>query len=91
VLDETGRAIGEVTCCSIDTEGYRLGQAYLELKHIEEGAPIQVLQGAGEALRKAGSRPTTLAEIQSALAAAGDKKARAPEAAAVLSRFPKKK
>ncbi len=91
VLDEAGRVIGEVTCCSIDTEGYRLGQAYLELKHAEEGAPIQILQGAGETLRKAGARPTTLAEIQSALAASGDKKARAPEAARVLSRFPRRK
>ena len=53
VLDESGRVIGEVTCCSIDAEGYRCGQAYLELKHVEEGTPIQVLQGAGEALRKA--------------------------------------
>jgi len=61
------------------------------LKHTEESAPIQILQGAGEALRKAGSRPTTLAEIQAALAASGDKKARAPEAATVLSRFPKRK
>jgi glycine hydroxymethyltransferase len=91
VLDESGRVIGEVTCCSIDAEGYRLGQAYLELKHTEESAPIQILQGAGEALRKAGSRPTTLAEIQAALAASGDKKVRAPEAATVLSRFPKRK
>jgi glycine hydroxymethyltransferase len=91
VLDAEGRVIGEVTCCSIDAEGYRLGQAYLELKYTEEGAPIQILQGVGETLRKGDHRPATLAEIQSALAAAGDKKARAPEAATVLSRFPKKK
>jgi hypothetical protein len=49
------------------------------------------LQGAGEALRKGNHKPATLAEIQAALAAAGDRKARAPEAATVLSRFPKRK
>ena len=91
VLDESGKVIGEVTCCSIDAEGYRCGLAYLELKHVEEGTPIQVLQGAGEALRKGNHKPATLAEIQSALATSGDKKARAPEAATVLSRFPKRK
>jgi len=64
VFDSEGNAIGEVTCCSIDTEGFRCGQAYIGLKYGKEGTPILIRNG-GE------SRP--------------------PEAATVLSRFPKKK
>jgi glycine hydroxymethyltransferase len=92
VLDAEGRVVGQVTCCSIDTEGYRLGQAWVEFRCMAEGTPVQVLQGAGEALAHVSPRPATLAEIQSALASSGEKvKARAPEAATVLSRFPKRK
>ncbi len=90
VLDPHGRVIGEVTCCSIDADGFRLGQAHLELAQLKEGTPILVMQGAAEALAQASPRPTTRAEIETALAAAGGK-ARPPEAATVLSRFPKKK
>ncbi len=90
VLDEAGRVIGEVTCCSIDTEGYRLGQAHLEFKYTAEGAPIQILQGAGEVFAKAKPRPARQAEVEAALTANGGK-VRPPEAATVLSRFPKKK
>ncbi len=94
VFDKEGRLVGEVTCCSIDAEGYRLGQAYLEFKSTAEGTPLQILQGAGEAVatRSVSPKPATLAEFQAALAASGEKvKARAPEAATVLSRFPKRK
>jgi glycine hydroxymethyltransferase len=90
VLDEAGRVIGEVTCCSIDSEGYRLGQAWVEFKYTGEGTPIAVVQGAGEAFAKAKPKPATQAEVEAAVAASGGK-VRPPEAAAVLSRFPKRK
>jgi glycine hydroxymethyltransferase len=79
VVDETGRVVGHVTSCSIDTEGYRLGQAYLELKYTAEGTPIYVFQSASDKPEKprkglkAGEKVTL------------------PEAAVVLSRFPKRK
>ncbi|MCS6910549.1 MAG: hypothetical protein NZM11_08280, partial [Anaerolineales bacterium] len=90
VLDAQGRIIGEVTCCSIDSEGYRLGQAYLTFEAGAEGTAIAVVQGAAEAYAKASPRPTTWTELEAIIRADGGK-VRAPEAAVVLSRFPKKK
>ncbi|MBI2975400.1 MAG: hypothetical protein HYY33_00445, partial [Chloroflexi bacterium] len=66
------------------------GQAHDDHKSKADGTPITEMQGAGDAFAKAAPRPATLADLEAAVAAAGGK-ARAPEAAAVLSRFPKKK
>ncbi len=90
VFGGEGTVIGEVTCCSIDTEGFRLGQAHIDLKFTKEGAAITVMQGAGEALVKVSPKPKSQAEAESAVFATGGK-TRPPEAATVLSRFPKKK
>jgi glycine hydroxymethyltransferase len=79
VLDDKGRVVGEVTCCSIDTEGYRSGQAYVELKYTAEGTPLLIFQSANDKPEKARK------ELK-----VGEKVA-LPEAATVLSRFPKKK
>ena len=79
VVDDRGRVIGTVTCCSIDTEGYRLGQAYIELKSTAEGTSIHIFQSASDQPDK----PKKGLKI-------GDK-VTVPEAATVLSRFPKKK
>ncbi|MGQ0600831.1 MAG: hypothetical protein ACT4QE_03940, partial [Anaerolineales bacterium] len=88
VLDASGRVIGEVTCCSIDAEGFRLGQALLPFSALAEGMEIKVMQGAAEVFAK--SRAATQAELEAAVSANGGK-VRAPEAAAVLSKFPKRK
>jgi glycine hydroxymethyltransferase len=88
VFNNKGEVIGEVTCCSIDTEGFRLGQAYLNLAYIKEGTAISVAQSAGEVFAKA--KPKTQSELEAAIKASGGN-VRAPEAAGVLSRFPKKK
>jgi glycine hydroxymethyltransferase len=90
VFDDKGSVIGEATCCSIDTEGYRLGQAWIKMTHGKEGTSIAILQGAGEAYAKASPKPATQAEVEAAVSAAAGKP-RPPEAATVLSRFPKKK
>jgi len=79
IVDDKGRVIGQVTSCSIDTEGYRLGQAYLENKYTAEGTPLVVFQSASDKPEKPrkglkmGERVTL------------------PEPATVLSRFPKRK
>ncbi len=79
VVDDKGRVIGQVTSCSIDVEGYRLGQAYLELKYTAEGTPIAIFQSASDKPEKPRKGLKT-----------GDKVS-LPEPAVVLSRFPKKK
>jgi glycine hydroxymethyltransferase len=79
VVDDKGRVVGFVTSCSIDTEGYLLGQAYVEAKHTAEGMPLGVFQSA-----------STKAERPRAELKVGDK-VQLAEAATVLSRFPKKK
>ena len=78
-VDKAGRVIGAVTSCSIDTEGYRLGQAFLEMKYTEEGAPIFIFQSASDKAEKprAHLKPGERVTL--------------PEAATVLSRFPKRK
>lgn len=67
VLNAAGEQIGVVTSCSIDSERFQLGQAYLRHEASAEGAPIQVLAGAANGRQAS------------------------PEAATILSRFPKKK
>jgi len=79
VLDDKGKVIGQVTSCSIDAEGYRLGQAYLELKYTAEGTPIAIFQSASDKPEKPRKSLKT-----------GDR-VNLPEPAVVLSRFPKKK
>jgi glycine hydroxymethyltransferase len=80
IIDKKGKVIGYVTSCSIDSEGYQLGQAYLQQDYTEEGTPISVFAGSSRA--KAGKAPGELS--------VGDK-VPLPEPATVLSRFPKVK
>jgi glycine hydroxymethyltransferase len=79
LVDDKGRVIGQVTSCSLDTEGYRLGQAYVEVKYAEDGTPVYVFQSASDKPEKPrkGLKP--------------GEKVTLPEAATVLSRFPKRK
>ncbi|MBN1566153.1 MAG: aminomethyltransferase family protein, partial [Anaerolineae bacterium] len=77
LVDARGRVVGTVTSCSIDSEGYQLGQAYIKLTHADEGTPLFVFQGAAS---------TTLKKPLGELAI-GDKTL-VPNAVTVLSRFP---
>jgi glycine hydroxymethyltransferase len=79
VVDDKGRVVGQVTSCSIDAEGYRLGQAYLELKYTPEGTPIAIFQSASDKPEKP-RKGLKMGE-----------KVTLPEPALVLSRFPKRK
>jgi glycine hydroxymethyltransferase len=80
VLDKKGRVVGVVTSCSIDSEGYQLGQVYLKDDANSEGAQVLVMAGAARA--KAGKAPAELS--------LGDR-ITLPEPAVILSRFPKRK
>jgi glycine hydroxymethyltransferase len=77
VLDQTGRIIGAVTSCSTGSDGFLIGQAFVELKSCEEGTPILIYAGAPKNINKA---PVDLVT--------GDRFT-LPALAVILSRFPK--
>ena len=77
VVDKRGKAIGWVTSCAVDAEGFLTGQAYLDLKSAVVDTPVFVYQSAPD---KAGPAPAEMT--------LGDK-AVLPTAAVVVSRFPK--
>ncbi|NWF69327.1 MAG: glycine cleavage system aminomethyltransferase GcvT [Chloroflexi bacterium] len=78
LVDKRGRVVGIVTSCSIDSEGYQLGQAYVKDEFTAEGTPLAVFAGASHS--KAGKADAKL----------GDKLT-LPDPVTVLSRFPKAK
>ncbi len=77
VLDKRGRVIGWVSSCSLDSQSFLTGQAFVEMKSAEEGTPIFIFQGAPD---KAGAAP---AEMK-----LGDK-GLLPGEARIVSRFAK--
>jgi glycine hydroxymethyltransferase len=78
VLDQKGRIIGVVTSCSIGSEGFLIGQAFLEFKSSQEGTPILIYPGA----------PKNIDRAPVDLISTGDRFT-LPVLAVILSRFPK--
>jgi glycine hydroxymethyltransferase len=80
VLDKRGKVVGTVTSCAIDQEGYLLGQALVPLSLSEEGASFSIYQlGGGQRALKVPDQVKQGARLP------------VPDAATVLSRFPKRK
>ncbi len=80
VIDDRGRVIGVVTSCSIDSDGYQLGQAYIKEEFARADTPVAVFAGSASA------RPgKALNELS-----LGDR-VPVPEPAVILSRFPKRR
>jgi glycine hydroxymethyltransferase len=77
LLDRRGRVVGLVTSCSIDTDGFQTGQAYLKEEFAAEGTPVLVGNAAHDG--------KTAGEFK-----LGDR-VQVPDAATVLSRFPARK
>jgi glycine hydroxymethyltransferase len=77
VLDKRGRVIGWVTSCAVDSDGYLTGQAFIDLKSAQEGAPIYIYQSAA---KEPGKAPAELKP--------GDRGV-LPSLALVISRFKK--
>ncbi len=77
VLNKRGRAIGTVTSCAVDSDGFLTGMASVDRKKAKKGDPIFIFQSAPD---KPGKAPS---KLQS-----GDR-ATIPTAATVLRRFPK--
>ncbi|MEP7287754.1 MAG: serine hydroxymethyltransferase [Chloroflexota bacterium] len=81
LVDRRGRVIGVVTSCSIDSNGFQTGQAYFKEDAIEEDATVYVFSGTANARQN--GKPLSALRL-------GDK-ALMPDAATVLSHFPKKR
>lgn len=77
IVDKKGKVIGWVTSCSLDTEGYLTGQAYVTLPNAAEGTPIFIYQSAP---KDAGVAPAEMTFKDKAVL---------PGAAVVVSRFAK--
>ena len=76
VVDDRGRVVGRVTSCSVDTEGYLLGQAYLREAYVKQGTVLDVLVAPRR-------EPKPLQALEM-----GDRVA-LPTRIEVISRFPK--
>jgi glycine hydroxymethyltransferase len=83
VVDRRGRVVGIVTSCSIDSEGFQTGQAYLKEEFAAEGTPVFIFSGTAHT--KESRNGIALADLKF-----GDK-ALVPDAATVLSHMPAKK
>jgi glycine hydroxymethyltransferase len=71
--------IGIVTSCSIDSDGFQLGQAYIRTTYLKENTPAAVFAGSARA------KTPSLSDLR-----LGDK-VTVPEPVTILRRFPKKK
>ncbi len=77
VMDEQGRVIGKVTSCANDTEGYFLGQAYVNKRHAQKGTLLYIYQ---DVEKRKGSELSDLSY--------GERVA-LPDTATILRRFPR--
>jgi glycine hydroxymethyltransferase len=77
IVDNRGRVVGIVTSCSIDSEGYQLGQVYIRKEFYPMGTQLFVFAGAARA------RATDLSSLK-----LGDR-ASMPEPVTIQRRFPK--
>jgi glycine hydroxymethyltransferase len=78
IVDSRGRVVGVVTSCSIDSDGYQLGQAYLKQEYRKAGTELAVFAGSQR-----------LRERDVSQAGLGDR-TNIPEPITVLRRFPKR-
>ncbi len=78
LVDDKGRVVGIVTSCSIDSEGYQLGQAYVQKGHTKSGTQLGVFAGSGR------SKPMSFEGVGLG------KRLVTPEPVTILTRFPKR-
>ena len=77
VMDEQGRVIGKVTSCATDSEGYFLGQAYVNKRYAKKGTLVYIYQ---DVEKRKGTELTDLSY--------GERVA-LPDTATILPRFPR--
>jgi glycine hydroxymethyltransferase len=77
VMDEQGRVIGKVTSCANDSEGYFLGQAYVDKRYAKKGTLVYIYQDVEKRKGK------TLTDLSY-----GERVA-LPDTATIIRRFPR--
>ncbi len=77
VMDEQGRVIGKVTSCATDSEGYFLGQAYLNKRYAKKGTLLYIYQDVEK------RKGTGLSDLSY-----GERVA-LPDTATIIRRFPR--
>ncbi len=77
VMDEQGRVIGKVTSCANDSEGYFLGQAYVNKRHAKKGTLLYIYQ---DVEKRKGSELSDLSYGE---------RVSLPDTATILRRFPR--
>ena len=79
IVDARGRVVGIVTSCSIDSDGYQLGQALLDRGSRRVGAALAVFAGAARA------KPIDFSRLGRGA------RVKLPEPLTIISRFPRRK
>jgi len=77
VMDEQGRVIGKVTSCANDSEGYFLGQAYLNKRYAKKGTLLYIYQDVEK------RKGTELSDLSYG------ERVSLPDTATILRRFPR--
>ncbi len=77
VMDEQGRVIGKVTSCANDSEGYFLGQAYVNKRYAKKGTLLYIYQ---DVEKRKGSELSDLSYGE---------RVSLPDTATILRRFPR--
>ncbi|MFV1948784.1 MAG: glycine cleavage system aminomethyltransferase GcvT, partial [Anaerolineales bacterium] len=77
VMDEQGRVIGKVTSCANDSEGYFLGQAYLDKRNAKKGTLLNIYQDVEK------RKGTELSDLSYG------ERVSLPDTATILRRFPR--
>ena len=77
VMDEQGRVIGKVTSCANDSEGYFLGQAYVNKRFVKKGVLVYIYQ---DVEKRKGVSLTDLSYGE---------RVSLPDTATILRRFPR--
>lgn len=79
IVNSRGRVVGKVTSCNIDTEGFQLGQALMEMGFRKPGTKLVVYAGASRA------KVTDLGKLSLS------QRIKVPEPITLLTRFPRRK
>ena len=79
IVSPRGRVVGKVTSCNIDSEGYQLGQALMEIGFRKVGTQLAAYAGATRA------KTTDLGRL------ALSERIKMPEPVTILTRFPRRK